>query len=96
MRSLTVMTEAGIATSTAWWAHVRIEGRSVVLSSSHDDGWPDHSLVVAQLASVSAARALFDIIKERRAVGARKFDAAAWPGLVSRYNSDDSAGGGGS
>ena len=90
-----MMTEGGTATSTKWWANIRVEGSSVILSSSHDDGWPDANLVVAELASMRAAKEMFRAIQDRIALKVRRFDASEWS-EHARRDPDNSAGGDGS
>jgi hypothetical protein len=95
MSPLTVVTEAGIATSTKWWANIRVEGSSVVLSSSYEYGWPDANLVVAELASMRAAKEMFRTIQDRIALKVRRFDASEWS-EHARRDPDNSAEGDGS
>jgi hypothetical protein len=90
-RPLVLTTQSGLTTSLSWWAHMRVEGDSVVLASSSDDGWPDSSLVIAELSSDSEAKALFRTLNERILLKARTFDARDWPAPIRSQTSDDSA-----
>ena len=78
-RGLLVTTHLGLRTSLSWWANMRVEVDAVVLSSPSKEGWPDSSLVVAELSSEGEARAMFGTISQRILLKARTFDARDWP-----------------
>ena len=78
-RGLVLVAQSGLRTSLSWWANMRVEVDAVVLSSSSKEGWPDSSLVVAELRSEEEARAMFGTISQRILLKARAFDARDWP-----------------
>jgi hypothetical protein len=72
-RAMLLITQSGAVTFSTWWWVMRVKGQTIVL-----EGSPDHRplqvLVVAELESENEASALFEVINQRIAAGARKFD----------------------
>lgn len=93
-RPLVVVTSSNVATSITWWGICRIDGKSVVLSSSAEDDASQADLVVAELRSEAEAGAFYRTLTQRARLKARIFSAAEWPGLVRDHGPDDSAEGG--
>lgn len=91
-RPLIVVTESGLTTSASWWANCRVEGNNVVLSGSHEGGWPETNLIVAEHRSEAEARALFRKLNDRILLGAQWFDARDRAGLICREGKDAAGG----
>jgi len=82
---MVVATQSGLMTSLSCWAHMRVEGDSVVLASSSDESWPASTLVVVAFPSEEEAKAMFDRISQRIQFKARTFDARDWPGMIRSH-----------
>ena len=91
---MVVLAQSGFTTSLAWWAHLRVEGNSVMLANSSEEGLPDPCLVVAELSSDAEAKARFRTLNERILLKARTFDARDWAGLARDHTTEGSAEGG--
>jgi hypothetical protein len=74
-----VITQSGLGTSVSWWRHMHVDGDSLVLLGTAE--W-DSPVVVAQLPSEDDARKLFDVVSQRIALKARRFDARDWSALI--------------
>jgi hypothetical protein len=71
-RPLVVITQSGLGTSLFWWRHMHVDGDSLVLLATTEEC---SSVVVAQRPSEDDARELFDVVSQRIALKARRFDA---------------------
>ncbi len=84
---MVIITESGTATSLAWWASLRVEGKSVVVATSPES---NSSLVVAALPSEAEAKAMFTAINQRMLLKARRFDAREWSDSACHQVHNDS------
>ncbi len=85
---MVLITESGTATSLAWWASLRVDGKSVVVATFSKT---DSSLVVAARPSEAEAKAMFNAINQRILLKARTFDARGWSNSTRSQAPDDSA-----
>ena len=92
-RPLVVVTSSGVVTCLAWWGICRIDGKSVVLSSSGEDDGHQDDLIVGELRSEAEAGAFYRTLTQRARLKARIFSAAEWPGTMRDQDADESSGG---
>ncbi len=71
-----LITQSGAVTFPAWWWAMRVKGQAIVLEGTPDRR-PPQFLVVAELDSETEASAPFEVINQRIAANARKFDTRA-------------------
>jgi hypothetical protein len=88
---MVIITESGTATSLGWWASLRVEGKSVVVTTSSET---DSLLVVAAFPSEAEAKAMFTAINQRISLKARRFDARECAGLICHEANDTQEGSG--
>lgn len=72
-RPMVLITQSGATTFPTWWWVMRVKGQTIVLEGSPDQR-PPQFLLVAELDSETEASALFEVISQRIAIRARKFD----------------------
>jgi hypothetical protein len=92
--AMLVITQSRLTTSLSWWTTRRVEGNSVVLASSSDEGWPEANLIVAEHRSEVEAKEFFCKLNDRILRGAGWFDARNWPDLIRQGETDTKEGSG--
>ena len=71
-----VVTMTGVVTSTKWWDRMKVCDQAVVVERGDEE--KAEVLVLAELASVSAAGALFEAVNSSISSGKRIFRIDAW------------------